>query len=78
MFPAVFPVDNTDGKFRSTDPAPCRITRQKTRIHLKRSSPGLSRGGSSGTERIQFLMFFLAMEKEKIKRKKISLNPKTV
>lgn len=77
MFPVVLPVHNTDGKFRSTDPALCRITGQKIGIHSRQSSPGFSHGGSSGTERIQSLMFFLSMEKEKIKRKKISLNPET-
>lgn len=70
VVPVVLPVDDTDGKFRSTGPALCSVTGQKMGIHLRQSSPGFSHGESSGTERIQSLMFFLSMEKEKIKRRK--------
>lgn len=42
----VLPVDDTDGKFRSTDPALCRVTGQKTGIHLRQASPGFSHGGA--------------------------------
>lgn len=70
VVPVVLPVDDADGKLRSTDPALCRVTGEKVRIHLRQSSRGFPHAGSSGTERIQSLMFFLSMEKEKIKRRK--------